>query len=329
MATFASRAQGIDSSEVDFINYLNIALMIISVILAAYLPFETFVLAYVVLGPLHYLTEISWLHDRGFYTQGARDWLWLFFAAAFVALIWMFPNFFPAKLGGAVLGVAVTFAAGIAFFHSVFARLLFGGLGVGVAMLATSWEPAMLLFAAFLPTLLHVYVFTGLFVLYGACKGRRLSGFLSFLVFVAAPFICLFGVGTPATYQPTDYFLDAVKPFEGLGIVTLDILGMSVAREDYVAFFRLLAFAYTYHYLNWFSKTRIINWHQISRQRFSLIGFVYVAALGMYAVSYTWGFFALMSLSLAHVLLELPLNYRTGSGLAGECVALLRRPRSR
>lgn len=329
MGTSASRAQGIDSSEVDFINYLNIALMVISVILAALLPFETFVLAYVVLGPLHYLTEISWLHDRGFYTQGARDWLWLFFAAALVALIWMFPSFFPAKLGGAILGVAVTFSAGIAFFRSVFARLLFGSLGVAVAMVATSWEPVMLLFAAFLPTLVHVYLFTGLFVLYGACKGRRLSGFLSFLVFVAAPFVCLFGVGTPATYQPTEYFLDAVKPFEGLGLVTLDIFGMEATREDYVAFFRLLAFAYTYHYLNWFSKTRIINWHQISRLRLSSIGLVYLAALGMYAVSYTWGFFALMSLSLAHVVLELPLNFRTGSGLAAEFVAALRRARSR
>src|ERR1043165_324053 len=43
-------------------------LAMIAALAAAYvLPFELLLLAYVVLGPAHYLTEISWLHDRKYF----------------------------------------------------------------------------------------------------------------------------------------------------------------------------------------------------------------------------------------------------------------------
>ncbi|HET9870420.1 MAG TPA: hypothetical protein VFR02_07995, partial [bacterium] len=54
---------------VDRVNALNIGLMALSAALAFRFPFELFLFSYTVLGPLHYLTEISWLKDRGFYTQ--------------------------------------------------------------------------------------------------------------------------------------------------------------------------------------------------------------------------------------------------------------------
>src|SRR3954447_5492296 len=39
--------------------------LMLSALAAAYLvPFELLLLSYVVLGPAHYFTEISWLHDR-------------------------------------------------------------------------------------------------------------------------------------------------------------------------------------------------------------------------------------------------------------------------
>src|SRR6185503_2075930 len=53
-----------------YVNYLNIALMIISCVLAFRFPFELFLISYAVLGPLHYLTEISWLNDRKYFTEG-------------------------------------------------------------------------------------------------------------------------------------------------------------------------------------------------------------------------------------------------------------------
>ena len=53
-----------DISNSDKINYLNIGLMMISVVVAFFVPFELFLFSYAVLGPAHYLTEISWLHER-------------------------------------------------------------------------------------------------------------------------------------------------------------------------------------------------------------------------------------------------------------------------
>ena len=41
------------------------------------MPFETFLFAYAFLGPLHYLTEISWLHDRQYFSKGKYDFTFL------------------------------------------------------------------------------------------------------------------------------------------------------------------------------------------------------------------------------------------------------------
>ena len=48
-------------ADTDRINFLNIGLMLISCVVALYIPFELFLFAYAVLGPARYLTEISWL----------------------------------------------------------------------------------------------------------------------------------------------------------------------------------------------------------------------------------------------------------------------------
>src|SRR6266704_2880603 len=60
----------------DQINYLNIGLMLISCVVALFIPFELFLFAYAILGPAHYLTEISWLQKRQFFTKGRHDF-WL------------------------------------------------------------------------------------------------------------------------------------------------------------------------------------------------------------------------------------------------------------
>src|SRR5439155_19178393 len=77
----------------DQVNYLNLGLMIISCVLAYIIPFELFLFAYAVLGPLHYLTEISWLHDRKYFVEAnrARDKrarrAWLILVAATLAVM--------------------------------------------------------------------------------------------------------------------------------------------------------------------------------------------------------------------------------------------------
>jgi hypothetical protein len=81
---------------------------------------------------------------------------------------------------------------------------------------------------------------------------------------------------------------------------------------------RLIAFAYTYHYLNWFSKTSIIKWHEISTVRtFAIIG-LWIASLGIYAYDFQLGMITLYFLSVLHVMLEFPLNHQTFVGIGRE-----------
>jgi hypothetical protein len=68
------------------INILNIVLMLVSTVVAFYLPFHTFLFVYAVLGPLHYLTEISWLEKRNFFIAKKWDVLFLIAICILIAL---------------------------------------------------------------------------------------------------------------------------------------------------------------------------------------------------------------------------------------------------
>jgi hypothetical protein len=47
--------------------------MLISCVTAYVFPFELFLFSYAVSGPLHYLTEISWLHDRKYFVNAGPE----------------------------------------------------------------------------------------------------------------------------------------------------------------------------------------------------------------------------------------------------------------
>jgi len=70
----------------------------------------------------------------------------------------------------------------------------------------------------------------------------------------------------------------------------------------------LLAFVYTYHYLNWFVKADVIRWADISRERLALVTFASAASTALYFYDYAYGFSVLLAFSLAHIVLEFPLN---------------------
>ena len=119
-------AQNADHSvEVDTIKHLNIVLMVASVVVAAYLPFETFLLAYAVLGPLHYLTEISWLHDRGYFITRSSDWIWLFGATGVMTLGYLVPSHALVSLSVFLLVCTFVVASGMAFAKTTVSRALF------------------------------------------------------------------------------------------------------------------------------------------------------------------------------------------------------------
>jgi hypothetical protein len=77
---------------------------------------------------------------------------------------------------------------------------------------------------------------------------------------------------------------------------------------------RLIAFAYTYHYLNWFSKTSIIKRHEVSKRRSIFIIVLWLVSLALYAYDYVAGMTALYFMSILHVLLAFLLNHQTFAG---------------
>jgi hypothetical protein len=321
--------------------------MAASCVLAFRFPFELFLFSYAVLGPLHYLTEISWLHDRKYFTESGaagkrkrahQGWLALV-AITMMALIVGF-----IAVEGA--GIEAKPKWEITFFYLVFVSaalvtivgnralkipLLVGSM-VLLALFATSSYYITLAF--FLVTIIHVLIFTGSFVLFGALKGRSVSGMLSLVVFVACA--VSFFIWFPEGDVVSDGVRRVYRSFNALNAELLKMLHLgsgTTTTEIYesrggLAIMRLIAFSYTYHYLNWFSKTSIIKWHEVPRSRTAVMIALWLAALALYAVNYDTGMAVLYFMSILHVMLEFPLNHRTFVGIGKELVAILNRPRA-
>jgi hypothetical protein len=70
------------------IDVVHLGLMLAALAITYLVPFELLLLSYVVLGPAHYFTEISWLHDRKYFLPPYRSIpLGLVVVAAVAALI--------------------------------------------------------------------------------------------------------------------------------------------------------------------------------------------------------------------------------------------------
>ncbi len=318
MAAIA-RSPNTDRSGID---RLNIALIVVSMLLALRWPFETLLLAYAVLGPLHYLTEISWLYDRSYFLPRRRDaWpLWI----GGLGLI------------GAVM--AATSADRTALQRATENGALFALFGFAlVLMLTPAWWKRLLALAAlvpaclwlarearfadslagYLPTVVHVYVFTGLFMLLGWLRRPGAGGALAFATYLLCPLLCLL---VPATWSApaSDWAERAfVGTLSGINDLILDDAGIAVAHDALtthpasVLVARVLALAYLYHYLNWFSKVEVIGWAKVSPKRGATILALWVFSVGFYFVDYVLGFVLLLALSFLHVVLEFPLNHRS------------------
>lgn len=337
---------------VNQINYLNIGLMGLSAMLAFFFPFETFLLAYAVLGPLHYLTEISWLHDRNYYTQGKQDYFFLVGVSVLVSLIFFgWISSAPKNTVEFLSGWALIGSLFFVLFKKNAARWLALVPAAMAAFLLLSFRPCLVFLGMFLPTLAHVFLFTAMFVLIGALRGKSFSGLLSLLVLVSLALGLVLWHPAHVGYQPDAYVRGSYgilqqdgtgsSPFIAINFYVLKVfyshnfgnpslLGSSDfarATNDFLyqdplalSFMSFVAFAYTYHYLNWFSKTSIIGWHAIPRRRAWGILALWGISLALYAVSYSVGLRWLFLLSFTHVLLEFPLNQLTLIGIGKEAL---------
>ena len=185
-------------------------------------------------------------------------------------------------------------------------------------------QPVWILFGVYLPTIIHVSIFTGLFMMYGALKSKSKWGYVSTLFFFLAMLAFFYIDFEPSKYKfnstNTQRLLDST--FIHVGAILSETLGLHVSGERYnlisplgIKIQALFAFCYTYHYLNWFSKTKIINWHSVSKRWLIFTGVIWIISMALYFINYKVGFIALFFLSFLHVVLEFPLNHVTIAGI--------------
>ena len=407
----------------DKINYLNIGLMFATAVFAFFAPFETFLLAYAFLGPLHYLTEISWLHDRQYFTKGKYDFIVLLVIGVLLSTVafaqdfgykWEIYTYFSEMQLSSKLVVFALFSGMLfALVKNLFVKIVSCFF---IFIFVSGWlspenieenQSSTTVFAltSLVPTLIHVYVFTGLFMLYGSLKSRSKSGLMAVVAVVILPLILVFvlpvnpkeswvsNYGKNAYYakgqgffntnveimdhfgildEPkltNKQFLDSIvnsktanagftpnekkrlndslqhkskEPFvfyqpndERFGQTIAVRKALPVNPKDYfwnsvffsifgIMLMRFIAFAYLYHYLNWFSKTEVIRWHKVPKIRFFAVIVLWLSACGFYIYDYSLGLSVLFFLSFTHVLLEFPLNMVSIVGIGKEVRSIYR-----
>src|SRR5262245_51249429 len=133
---------------------IHLGLMLSALALTYLVPIELLLLAYVVLGPIHYATEISWLHDRKYFLPQR--------GIAIVAAIIENAAWFGFLMWSAFVVCALIAATTSA----MQAMLLFGSaLAFTFWMLGNGASLAVL--GILLPTLIHVSLFTLVFMALG------------------------------------------------------------------------------------------------------------------------------------------------------------------
>lgn len=328
------------------VNYLNIGLMIVSAIGAFIIPFELFLFSYAVLGPLHYLTEISWLHKRKYFSPKKNDYILLVLITLLIAIpaimsylylhtgerdaagnlvltpaLANFFNFISTENPATAL-IFIAFAVSMVFIlvkDNTSRFIAFVAITI-LAILLRLNQFVEIVFAMFLPTLIHVFLFTGAFILVGALKSKSTSGYLSIIVFIACAFSFFIIAPGASHYHISEYAKGSYdvsffslnqqifKSFLHINDPSADMIYSSTAG---ILITRFIAFAYTYHYLNWFSKTSIIKWHEVPRGWLITIGILWVSAVSLYYTNYELGLMCLYFLSFLHVVLEFPLNFQS------------------
>ncbi len=310
----------------------NFFLIGVSLVAAIYFPFELFILAYAILGPLHYVTEINWLDKKGYFIKRKNHAWILVFLTAIIAIPYMLWEigtlkevFDESHWIYQLKSIAATFAltALVTAIAMVFTKNLKVVLLTAVLAFTAGFFLENVLFFAvvtggLLPTIIHVFLFTILFMLYGAMKSKSKVGYASVLFIVLVPIIIYYLPIEARGFSVDPYFSETFNASKLYNInwATGWILGVFEQNPRYpmtseiaIRIQVFIAFAYTYHYLNWFSKTTVIGWHKIiTKKKLILILAVWIVSISIYFYNYLMGFLILVFLSYLHVLMEFPLN---------------------
>ncbi len=309
----------------DQINYANIGLMLLSAVLAFVLPFELFLFSYAVLGPLHYLTEIGWLHKKNYFTKGKYDFVFLSVLCVLV-FYFSYPNPTTSQtLIPNIILYAALLALIFVFIKDNLYRIVLSLLAlIGIATSKMGFDYVIWV-GIFLPTIIHVFVFTWAFMFFGVLKNKSFSGYLSViaLVLIAVSFFVIKAPGLQ--YEVSAYVGKSYELFYLLNKFLIQVFSLETNLTDDKAIvyttnagfivMRFIAFAYTYHYLNWFSKTSVIQWHKVPKKTFLITIVIWVLSVILYVIDYNIGLKALYFLSFLHVFLEFPLNITSFQGI--------------
>ncbi|MEI6019497.1 MAG: hypothetical protein WCR21_00070 [Bacteroidota bacterium] len=314
------------------IHHLNSGLIILSCLISFYVPFELFLFSYGILGPLHYMTEIGWLHKKNYFTKGKYDFIFLIIACT-ILVYW---NFRPPKNFSIIADwILFSLLGSIAFVFIkdwLYRFVLFALCFVTVGFLNNSSE-FYTWAGVFLPTIIHVFIFTWAFMLYGVLKEKSWPGLISIIVLVTCSILLFTIQPQNLMYQVSEYTKTSYGPFNELNFRLINFFHLDHLTEIKDIFstnagfviMRFIAFAYTYHYLNWFSKTSVIKWHQVPKPFLIVTGVLWTISCILYIYDYSLGLKMLFFLSFLHVFLEFPLNVVSFTGIGKELVAITKR----
>ncbi|MBL4656830.1 MAG: hypothetical protein JKX73_02435 [Flavobacteriales bacterium] len=330
------------------IDGLQLILMLSSLVVAFMVPFRLFFLVYAILGPIHYLTEITWLRERNFFIQDKR-WVWFL---VLVTVVVAFPTlmFLPIlsdvreipfineliyqikALDNTILFTAFFFAIGLIHFRKAGQLILFLATSLVLSHLILEYLVHSYVIGIFLPTLIHVYVFTMLFMIAGTIKSKSKLGMASIGLLIVSPIAIVSFPIDPSNYlsPDTEEIMSTVRNFQ-----FIQFLGDYFKIMENKQFIPLtagavkmqifIAFAYTYHYLNWFSKTSLIGWYKdITKPQLSVIVVMWAGLVGLTFYNYGVGYTVLFGLAMLHIVFEFPLNVSSIKDIGGYFVSRVR-----
>ncbi len=311
------------------IHHLNTGLIILSCVIAFFIPFELFLFSYGILGPLHYLTEIGWLHKKNYFTKGKYDFIFLIIAC--VILVWW--NYNPPKnygLTADIILLSLISCIAFVFIKDWLYRFVIIVLTLLFISVLNNAPHYFTWVAVFLPTIIHVFIFTWAFMLFGVLKEKSWAGAISIIVLIICSLILFIVQPQGLQYVVSDYSQKSYHQFTELNFRLINTFNMDKLTNIKQIFttnagfviMRFIAFAYTYHYLNWFSKTSVIKWHLVPKKTLIATIGLWLLSIALYIYDYNLGLEVLFFLSFLHVFLEFPLNVVSFTGIGKEVMSL-------
>jgi len=160
--------------------------MLLSVVLAFFWPFELFLFSFIVMGPLHYLTELLWLQKKNFFAPTKTDaYLIAITGILITAIILLNVKNLTFWLTIMLTGVFV-FALMMVFVKKTWINFFITTLVIFLAHQFKFFEIKwyVIVVTIFLTTIIHTTLFTFVFMVSGVRKQYTFSGMVSLLVFL-------------------------------------------------------------------------------------------------------------------------------------------------